>query len=1489
MSDGTGKPGRFLIATAIARYPKAPAHLRWDRPGLSAARERVVELFTDRLGYRHVSALGMDPTQDQLTGAIRSFCRAPERRADDLIAVYIGGHGAILDEEDGGGHVLCMHDTDPDDLPDALQTSALARKILAGTPVRRLLLMLDTCYSGRGGHELAAAALEKMNPRWAVTPGAGVALLTSAQPNEEAATGAFPLLLERAVESWPVAGHGPQALPLDAIVRHMNDDSRRPGHQRVGLTLLGLDGEPPPFLASPRHDPTLNDLDLATASRCRTEREAQTRRRETEYLDYFLPRAQAHHGAIEHTEWWYRGRHQALADIAEWLDHVDFRLPAMAVTADPGSGKTAVLGLIATLNHPRRRSTIPVHTLGLGDEHIPAPGVIDAAVYARNLTDDQVLDAIAAAAGVPAAPVDELIKALRTHTRNGARPITVLIDALDEASTPHTLCALILRPLIDDAGEHIRFLLGTRPHLLHHLGLRRDDQVDLDCERHADPDALLAYTMRNLLKGHPASPYPADEARHRLAVARCVAEAAGRSFLVARITATTLAATAVLPDPNDHAWRAELPHAAGDAMRADLTQRLGPSAPRAVDLLRPLAFAQGRGLPWEDLWANLATAISGRSYDDNDLLWLREHAGSYIVETVDNGRSVYRLYHQALIEHLRQGVEHIAVHAMFTRTLADRVPRTLEDVPDWARAHPYTRAQLAAHAAAANLLDPLLDDTEYLVHAQPRTLIPHLHNTRTLPARLAAAIYRDALTARRDADTETRRQALQLAACQHRAQSVVDALDAHTPPSTWRPTTATGGSLSPAHRDTLLGHAGSVASVACAVVDGRPVAVTGSDDNTVRIWELATGNLVGELTGHTRPVRAVACAVVDGRPVAVTGSDDNTMRIWDLVTGRPFGEPLTGHTDWVTSVACTVMDGVSVAVTGSDDHTVRVWNLATGSLVGELTGHTRPVSAVACAVVDGRPVAVTGSDDHTVRLWDLATGSALGEAFTGHTAAVSAVACTVMDGVPIAVTGSDDHSVRVWDLATRSPLGEPFTGHTAAVSAVACTAIDGVPVAVTGSDDHAVRMWDLGTASPVGGPLTGYTTSTVLSVACTIVDGVPVAVTGFDDRTVRIWNLATRSPLGEPFTGHSDWVTSVAGATVDDRPVAVTGSDDSTVRIWDLATGGPVGEPLTGHTDCVTSVACAVMDDRPVAVTGAQDNTVRVWDLATGSPLGVPLTGHTDSVTSVACAVVDGSPVAVTGSLDRTVRMWSLATGRAVGKPLTGHSSPVGAVACAVVDGRPVAVTGSNDNTVRVWDLPTGSPIGQPLIGHTDWVTSVACVTVSGMPLAITGSSDRTVRVWDLVTGVSLGEPLTEHSDMVLALACLVVDGIPVVVTGSSDGTVRVRGLPTGKFSGEPQARYIAEVGSAVHTVLDGNPVAVAGFADRIARARHLRDHSNTERLVMPSVCLAVAFGADHQLITVFGNDIAVWRRTPSRPGPNQLHSAGTPQRAGCVYLGPDR
>jgi WD40 repeat protein len=287
----------------------------------------------------------------------------------------------------------------------------------------------------------------------------------------------------------------------------------------------------------------------------------------------------------------------------------------------------------------------------------------------------------------------------------------------------------------------------------------------------------------------------------------------------------------------------------------------------------------------------------------------------------------------------------------------------------------------------------------------------------------------------------------------------------------------------------------SVLSVA-VTPDGKYV-VSGSADNTVRLWDLPTGKEVRRFMGHRSEVNSVA--VTPDRKYVVSGSSDKTVRVWDLATGQEVRR-FMGHEDWVLSVAVTP-DGQYV-VSGSGDKTVRLWELATGQEVRRFTGHENWVLSVA-VTPDGQYV-VSGSWDKTVRLWDLATGKEV-RRFPGHSDCVNSVAVTP-DG-KYAVSASADKTVRLWDVATGKEVRR-FTGHEGEVLSVAVTP-----------------------------------------------DGQYV-VSGSDDKTVRLWELATGKEVRR-FTGHKDWVRSVA--VTPDGKCVVSGSLDETVRVWyigDLLTPG---------------------------------------------------------------------------------------------------------------------------------------------------------------------------------------------------------------------------------------------------------------------------------------------------------------------------------------------
>ncbi|PQE07169.1 hypothetical protein CJF31_00004831 [Rutstroemia sp. NJR-2017a BVV2] len=481
---------------------------------------------------------------------------------------------------------------------------------------------------------------------------------------------------------------------------------------------------------------------------------------------------------------------------------------------------------------------------------------------------------------------------------------------------------------------------------------------------------------------------------------------------------------------------------------------------------------------------------------------------------------------------------------------------------------------------------------------------------------------------------------------------------------------------------TLEGHSDWVMSVAFSP-DGKQV-VSGSADQTVRLWDTTTGALLQTLEGHSDRVISVAFSP-DSKQV-MSGSVDQTVQLWDTTTGALL-QTLEGHSDPVISIAFSPDGKQVVSGSGSADQTVRLWDTTTGALLQTLKGYSDPVISIAFSP-DSKQV-VSGSTDQIVRLWDTATGALL-QILEGHSDPVISVAFSP-DSKQV-VSGSVDQTIRLWDTTTGALL-QILEGHSDPVISVAFS--PNSKQIVSGSDDKTVRLWDTVTGALLQ-ILEGHS-DWVRSVAFSP-DGKQV-VSGSDDKTVRLWDTTTDTLLqtleGYSNKGHSDRVRSVTFSP--DGKQVVSGSTDKTVRLWDTTTGALL-QTLEGHSDPVISVAFS--PDGKQVVSGSVDQTVRLWDTTTGALLQT-LEGHSDWVISVAFSP-DGKQV-VSGSVDQTVRLWDTTTG-ALLQILEGHSDPV--ISVAFSPNSKQIVSGSDNKIVRLWDIATGALL-QILDGHSGSVSSI--------------------------------------------------------------------------------------------------------------------------------------------------------------------------------------
>jgi WD40 repeat protein/DNA-binding SARP family transcriptional activator len=562
--------------------------------------------------------------------------------------------------------------------------------------------------------------------------------------------------------------------------------------------------------------------------------------------------------------------------------------------------------------------------------------------------------------------------------------------------------------------------------------------------------------------------------------------------------------------------------------------------------------------------------------------------------------------------------------------------------------------------------------------------------------------------------------------------------------------------------------------------DGQLLA-SGGGDNTIKIWDIRTGQCWKTLTGHTNWVWSLAWNP-DGQTLA-SGSQDSTVKCWNVHNGECLTN--SNHADAIRCLAWSP-DG-QILASGGTGKVVELWDISTGNYSAQLQGHTDVVWAIAWHPTG--KILASASSDQTIKLWDFSSrvvekDNSIVKAdycktIKGHTGWVTSLVWSP-DGQML-FSGSADQTIRCWDGINGQCL-RILQGHSNWVWSIDCYLLTGQSSAIqttsqeqatfivaSGADDETVRLWDVQTGQCLE-TFQGYR-----DYAWAITwspDGQTLASGGIS-QTVRLWSLQTGRCI-RTLAGHDEWIYSVAMTndsadgefSRETKPILASGGRDRTVKLWDVATGSLL-KTLQGDQDLVWCVAWK--PDEPILAVGSSDNMIRLWDANTKQCLRT-LSGHQGWVASIAWSP-DGQMLA-SSSQDHTIKLWHAQTGKCL-NTLQDHNFQVWSIAWSPKND--LLASGSFNKTIKLWNPYTGECV-QTLEGHDNSIFSIAWSS-DGNTLA-SGGTDFTVRLWNVYTGECL-MILQGHTNEVMSVAWNPVQDI--LASSSQDETIRLWDTHTGE------------------------------------------------------------------------------------------------------------
>lgn len=459
------------------------------------------------------------------------------------------------------------------------------------------------------------------------------------------------------------------------------------------------------------------------------------------------------------------------------------------------------------------------------------------------------------------------------------------------------------------------------------------------------------------------------------------------------------------------------------------------------------------------------------------------------------------------------------------------------------------------------------------------------------------------------------------------------------------------------------GDRSGILALAIGDYEGGPVVVAGCADGTVRKWAMM-GRVGTEVPlfgdpqiwshaadGDTGKVRCVAVLALAGRPVIVSGGDDQIIRVWDLATGRSIGADLTGHLGQVTALASGELDGRMVLVSGAlGEGGVRVWDPLAGRQTSthpapaEGLGGSSALYALDVGEIEGRPVAVSGSYNKGIQFWKLTDGTPAGQPLYGHEGPVKSVALTELRGRTLVVSGGDDGTVRAWPLTEDRPAARAGAERAATAYSISVDKLDGRPVICAMDEDWNLRILDLGTGRLVGEPLPNPLEYPIHMYAFGLLQGRPVLVI-YDQHPPRLGMLdpVARQWIGPSlpvYFGRGGMLGALQLGRLGGRLLVLAGSRKGDLWVGDLLDSAQIA---SWSGDPFSAIAIGELGGRQLVAVGlhGKDSWIQIRNLTDGAEERRLTTSHEGFISAIGLGELADRPAIVSGGSEGDLRVWS--------------------------------------------------------------------------------------------------------------------------------------------------------------------------------------------------------------------------------------------------------